>query len=700
MKPTSILLLLLLLLAGLPTVARAEAASPLLVQIPLGQLVDAQSMHLSDQSGALEIDLPTSPSWQLNADVALLLRATYSDALDLQRSALVFSVNDTPVASLPLIDVSAGTAPVTLPAVRFGPRSNRLSILARLYLKTDPPQAGCRDLSDTSRWVNVSPESELQFSLAPRDQPYTLEEFPAPFQGVDFSQAGFHQVPTTFVLPDQPASADLRSLVAAAFAFGRALPEQNAWSLQVLTRSQLQENAAAGSNLVFLGGTQQGLLNLDAPHQDAVALAPSPFNPRRAALVILDANPEDGSRPELALTGGQAGALSGSFVHLAASAPHAPSAAPLLGELSLQALGYHDRSVRGVGVQSLIYRLYLPYDTQLKSANLDLVLYHTKNLAQGRSLANIYVNGVEVAGILLNDRDSDGQPTEINLPVKHFRPGANYLRFTFDLRVPVGVCAPDENSVSVTLADSSFLELEGARTARTPTLADFPQPFNGLEGATLVLPDNPDPETLNRVVRLAVLIGQTAQFDASPPSIVTASTFDPQVDGKQHLIFIGAPQKNPLVFQINSSLPQPFDAGGMQLAAGYGIAPNSAAPTGLVEIARSPWDRSRRILAITGVDQPSFLQAFELSAGQRRAIPPSDGQCYGSARQADRRGRDPEPLRPGSGESAAARAAFSIHPSSRRRPVAGSGCARCVRLVLVCSQCPMDPRPASNPEKR
>ena len=611
-KLTTFILLLLLLLTSVSLPVSAEPPTPLAVKIPLGQLTDSQPLRLTGLTNSLEVDLPTSPFWRLAGDATLLVKASYADALDARKSELVFSVNDTPVASLPLADLHAAGTSAILPAVRFGQSDNRLTILAHLYLKTDPAQAGCRDLADPARWLEISPDSSLTFSLNRQVMAFTLRDFPNPFQGIDFYPAGFSQIPTVFVLPDQSSASDLRSLAAAAFAFGRAMPDNNAWPLEVLSRSQLLEKIPAETNLVFLSGSQQGLVNLDRSGQEALLLAPSPFNPQRAALVIADANPEDGSRPELALiVASQRFALSGSFAALAPAAPPAPGDHVLPEMLSFEELGYHSRTVGGAGEHSLIYRVYLPYDLQLTSASLDLILYHSQNL-QGRSIANIYVNGVNLAGILLNDRDQNGEMTEINLPAKHFRPGINYLRITFDLKIPVGSCAADDTSTWATVADTSLLEIESTRSAHQPTLGDFPQPFNGEAGAVLVLPEHPDAETLNRVARLAILIGQSAQPDSLPPTVVTAATFDRDVDGNQHLVLIGTPQQNPMVSQINAALPQPFKASGLGLAVGYGIT-NSAEnqPTGLVEVSRSPWNGNRRILVITGVDEQSFLNAFD-----------------------------------------------------------------------------------------
>ena len=612
-KPLLAFLLALLLLIGLPRTGSANTTTPLFVQIPLGRLVDSQPLRLTDLAGSIEFDIPTSESWRLSGDASFLVKAAFPDGLDAQKSALVFSINDTPVASLPLAELKAAGTPVTLPAVRFGPKSNRLTILAHLYLKTDPPQVGCRDLSNPSRWVEISPESQLQLSFNQQPLEYTLKDFPAPFQGVDFTESGFSEIPTAFVLPDQPSAGDLRSLAAAAFAFGRAMPDHESWPLAVQSRSQMYENPPTGANLVFLGGSQQGLLDLNHAGEDAVALAQSPFNPQRVALVVADANPNDGSRPEMALADQNRHIdLTGSAIVLSQTPLQASKTSSLPEDLSFEELGYHSRKVSGLGVGSLVYQLYLPYDIQLTSANLNLALYHSGNLTEVRSLATIYLNGVNIAGIMLNNQDDSGEPTEVNLPVKHFRPGINYLRFTFDLRVPAGACAPDENSIWVTVSDSSVLELKSSRSAPLPALGDFPQPFAGEDGALLVLPDHPDSETLNRVVRLAILIGQSAQPDALPPGVVTASTFDPLVDGGRHLVFIGTPQQNPMLGQINAALPQPFEPGGQRLASGYALAAaEQADSTGLIEVSRSPWKANRRILAITGVDTQSFLLAFD-----------------------------------------------------------------------------------------
>lgn len=633
--------LIVLLLAGVPTSARAESPSTLVVQIPFSQMAGSQPLRLDGFDSAVEVEIPTSRSWFPAADITLVVQAAFSAALDPRTSSLTFSINDKPVASLPLSALKSGGTPVTLPRVYFSHASNRLGVAGRLTLRTDA-QTGCRDRANPDRWVAIDPESTLLLTLNRQDASYTLEDFPAPFQNPEFDQQGARQIPTFFILPDQPSTQALNSLAAAAFAFGRAQPDRAAWDLSVIPRSQLADRSGLDGNLVFLGGTQQGWLSIDDTTQDAIALQPSPFDPRRAALVIHDADPADGSRPELALVDNDGRpALSGLYAPLAAAAPSQPPTPTWPNPLTFQNLGYNSRTVQGEGASSLIYRLYLPYPLQVKSAELDLDLSHSNEAAQGQSQARVYLNGLTIGTILLSDASAEPGRIHIDLPVKDFRPGDNYLRFTFDLRLAAATCDPQNRAAWATVMNTTQLSILTAARAPQPTLGDFPQPFSDLESAILVLPDTPDLQTLERVARLAVLLGQNAQPEARPPAVLTASSFDAASQSKRHLILIGTPQQNPALRAANNLLPQPFNAEGTRLAPGYGRASssglfdivsreNQALATGLVETARLPWEPDHRILAITGTNPDSFLDAFDRLLSGALQRPGLDGNVMAS----------------------------------------------------------------------
>lgn len=581
------------------------------LDLSIGRLNAAQPLRLSGLSSSSGVEIPTSLGWTLSEDPVFTVKAKYSEALDAQNSSLTFSINGTPLASLRVADLQADGTTVKLPRVRFDASHNTLGVTGRLYLRTDQ-QTNCADWNDSSRWLEIDPASFLRLALARQQVSLDLKDFPAPYQGIEFNSDGYGQIPTTFILPDGVSETSLNSLAAAAFAFGRAMPDRTDWNLKVLTRTQAADQGNRSDNLVFLGESQQGLLDVPQSDQDMLMLQTSPLDPQRAALVIHDANPGDGSRPELALGDQEHMAELGVTIGLLGTKPvQTPLAAQVPDRLTFMELGYNPRTVRGIGLHNLIYQLYIPYKSHLESAHLNLVLAHSQEAAAGTSLANVYLNGSSAANILLTDFTASQDTIEISLPVKDFRPGNNYLRFTFDLRSPANTCSSEIDALWATVMNTSELSLESLPSAPPPELSDFPQPFDDLPGSVLVIPDQVDAGTLNRVARLAILIGQSARPEALPPAIYTATAYNPSAHGRQQVIFIGAAQQNAAIGRINDLLPQPFSPNGTGLAAGYGLPAEQPASVGLVEVGRSPQDNDSRVLAITGTDQAGFLRAFD-----------------------------------------------------------------------------------------
>ena len=536
-----------------------------------------------------------------------------SPFLDFERSSLTILVNDRQVTSIRPGPAEGSRLKVPIPLDMFRTGENSLVFTAMLYFPTDQDNQ-CTNWEDAARWLNLGPESLLHLEMQPSKAVYDLAAFPQVFlQPLDVYMSGPGGRQVLFVLPDVALKDDLTALVATAYVLGQNIPSSFDWEPEVVTESQFTSEAAGQSHVVLINALPDALNIAASTGKDYVALRNSPWNSHKAVLVIADRDRSDGSSPvEVFADPARKVSVRGELAYVDPVKPPAPPA--FQNEYTLADLGYLDRSARGIGDSSLIYRLFLPYSVQLDAVKLFLSISHSPELAVGDSTINLYVNGVAVAGILPNARSAQQVPLEISIPAGRLRPGENFIRLNFDLRAQYSSCEKSPESVWVTVMNTSTLQFQSREAPRVPSLDHFPMPFSDYPNAVWVVPDHPTLQTLRSMAKLAFLFGQPAIQTNPGPSVVLASQFNPDRDARHNLILVGLPSENPALFAINNFLPQPFNPNGVGLREGYGIyipSEQQEAGIGLVQILSSPWKTGMEILVITGLDQESQGWAWQ-----------------------------------------------------------------------------------------
>lgn len=204
---------------------------------------------------------------------------------------------------------------------------------------------------------------------------------------------------------------------------------------------------------------------------------------------------------------------------------------------SFDAAGYGDRTLRGSGAKSLVYRLHIPSGVLTDSATLALYGTYAPVLAEYDASLSVRINGGEEQIIAV--LDDSGQIELLNtVRPANLRPGLNYVRVTIQLGEPISGCTTHDGSRWMTISKSSALGVErlddpqpvrvGVEDARFALAngADF-------EAADVVLPDTWSPSTLNTA--LQVISQFASKGDGGAPRLVT----DANADTSRHLIVVG-----------------------------------------------------------------------------------------------------------------------------------------------------------------
>ena len=590
------------------------------MDIQLSELNSGEAISLAGLYSSSSLEIPIPDTYMVSGENWVLFNFLPSQQLDLERSSLTISLNDTQVASFRLNEQAGREKRVVLPAEKFQRGNNTLTFTAMLHLPDDN-ETVCSNWDDPSRWLNLSMESSLHLAVSPNNQVLDLATFPQSFIApLDRFGTGSMANKTTFVLPNEPSSDDLTSIVTLAYLFGKQAGQDFPWQPVVRDEETFDAAEPDQGGVVLLNSLPTRVGAPATPERDLLMLSNTPWNVTHPSLFVGDIDGEDGFTPVTLLADPLRRVLmQGKMVYVDQEANQQPEAFKNL--YTFEELGYLDRTVRGIGEGNLIYRVFIPYQMNIDGALLRLVISHSPDLDTANSSIMVNLNGFTVASIASTQTSAEFTPIEVHLPANRLRPGVNFVRLTFDMHTPYSSCERAPESVWATVGTNSELQLSYRQANRSPDLIDFPMPFSDYPSFAFLVPDAPNAQTMERIASLAFRLGQDAQFTNQPPVVIQASKFKPEATLFRNFIVVGLPTDNSVLKDINRNLPQPFTEDGLGLAPGFGVfLPNNTteAPIGLVQILNSPWSLDGVLLVITGTNAQGLDWTWETLLDQAK----------------------------------------------------------------------------------
>ena len=575
------------------------------VDIPLEALGDQQPIELHGLISSQTLNIPIPQSWLLGEENWLELQFRVSPLLDSRRSSLSISINDLQIGSYRLETLTETKQLIPIPGNMFTQGNNILTFSGTLYLPDDH-QTNCENWDDPVRWLAVEPGGLLHLSFNRRELQADLSNFPQiliePLERYSPDQS---QKQTLIVLPDASTQDDLTSMATLSYILGNAANSNHDWQPEIVKTSQLRASMRANRNIVFIGEVPAEFQDRASKDKDHIALFPSPWGVGHAVMIIGDEDRQDGFSPATIFSDrARSILLRGNVAYIDQLPP--PLSQPFQDSVTFEDLGYLDRTVRGIGQQNLIYRVYIPYDVEPLAIKLNLSLVHSPDLDIQNSSFSLYLNGYSVAGILPSNGTSSGELISIGLPARNFRRGINFIRVGFDLHVPYSTCERGLESVWATILRNSSLDTTYRNNTPVPSLKHFPLPFSDDSGFAFVIPDQFSPRDLLNISQLSFLVGTATYRPNRPPKAMTASDFNKKGAEVPNVILVGLPAENSVTQSANSLLPQPFTEAGNSLEQGYGVylpTSDQDASLGLMQIIPSPWAKDGVALVLSGNDQ-------------------------------------------------------------------------------------------------
>jgi hypothetical protein len=475
--------------------------------------------------------------------------------------------------------------------------------------------------------VNIRTSSSMTFPHENVPPDTNLARFPFPIY-----QDSIYQDTALIVLPDKPSAEELQSAMTLSAGLGRMSGSKIA--LDMTLAGQLTPEQVAANNVILVGKADSLPLldQLQFPispvsgkfhpqggdvDDGIVQMAQSPWAPGRVILLISGNTDEAVLKASQAVSTGVLRANAAANVSVIREVQNVGAQGlPKGNDLTLLDMGYANTLLQRRGVDTAIYRFYVPLGlTVSPEAYFELVYGNSALLDYGRSGLVVQINGQPVGSVRFSDSTASKaiNRIRINIPSSVVVSGPNTLEVISNLE-PIDNCSiPNLRGLWATVWGESRFHLPFTQalveTNLAFGLAQFPAPFvfdPSLSTTAFVL-QRDDPESWRSALQVASYLG-----DYSNGSVILLKTFyaDAVPDSARanlHMIVLGLVPQLPIVAELNDHLPAPFEsetgiASERNMLVTFRIPPDS--PVGYVELLPSPWnDRNAIILAVGNLRQ-------------------------------------------------------------------------------------------------
>jgi cellulose synthase operon protein B len=506
------------------------------------------------------------------------------------------------------------TIPISSTAL-LAPREDGRHVLSML-LDTHEPCG-----SEQFTTLVIRPSSSLALPHRAVAPPTDLALLPRPIY-----QRAFQPDTATVVVPDAPTDGELQAALAVAAGFGRMTDGRLMLSLVPIGR--LTDDMRDNAHLIFVGKPAAfpilDAARLPAPAQGSgfeapgmsdgdgvVQMAVSPWNTSKVLLIA--GGSDDSAVIKAAQAIGSGAIRTGDAADLALVAAVQPQATAgvIKVDRTLADLGYGVQNMYGLGGQYAGYRFDIPTGQAIDGdAYIDLVFVHSAMLDYDQSSVTVSLNNEPIASVRLDDTSTRLGSTRVTLPGSAMQAGSNQLTFRADLLPRVTCVDPRGSGLWMSIRPETMLHLPlgpapASEITQTIDLSRYPAPFTArpnFGGLAFVLAAE-DPASWHVAADIAFDLGRQSQGAPLDLVVVVGDTVPEQVRKERDLLLIGRPSTLPLIGELRSTLPAPFEPDadvatepGVQVA--YRMQPGTS--IGYLELLPAPWSAERTVLAVLG----------------------------------------------------------------------------------------------------
>lgn len=619
-------ILVLLLFSGVQGVFAANSLHSASKQIPdniftFGELGYTESVLLGPYD-ATRMIFSIPPTWQLQEGGKIVLRYSFaasegSSAQPKLGGSISVYFNDVIIDTIFLDQPGQFSKDIIIPVSALQSVNDDGRHVITIFYDAS---VNCEDENYTSSLI-IDDSSEVNFVYANISPAVDLSKFPQPI----YQESALEQTQSYIVIPDQPSALELQAALSASAGLG-ALTFGNLQT-ELVTIGNLTDDKKFTGNLIFIGlpasfpvlqsanlpipVSANGLsIPGSKPDDGVLQMALSPWNQTKV-LFFVSGNTESGLLKAASILGSGQIVTSGRPDVAVVSDVNVTriSEATIPDIRTFSELGYENITLGDQGEQYASYSFYVsPTQAATTGAYIDLVSLRSDLISKEQSGITISLNG-EVISSLKFAEDSVVSTTRINLLPNVIRRGNNLLEIFAEMKPQYACYSRDLRSNWVTLSDTSVINTPSDgkvnNLATSVNLQNFPEflvTSDNLSNVAFVLPEN-DPFSWNQASRLAALLGESSNLVVSDLAVLFGNQISDDVVQARNIILVGQATTLPIDAEINKILPAPFDAGGNEaiqpaMLINYRLLPDIS--VGYIQLAGSPWNPDRVVLAVMG----------------------------------------------------------------------------------------------------
>lgn len=210
--------------------------------------------------------------------------------------------------------------------------------------------------------------------------------------------------------------------------------------------------------------------------------------------------------------------------------------------------GYDDRTIRGFGEKSLVYRIHVPAGIPADSASVALFATHAPTMANFEATITVKINGSTEEVVAIADAAGEIDVLHTITPAD-LRPGLNFVTVdaqlgsespnTCEVGLPGWFTVSSASGVGVHRPDQPVPVEIGVEDARFALAADV-----DFRATDIVVADSPDAHEVE--VAFDVISELAYRSEGGSPRLVT----DSGADTNRHLVVVGTDPARPLLIDI------------------------------------------------------------------------------------------------------------------------------------------------------
>lgn len=552
-----------------------------------------------------------SKMWDVQ-DAYLNLIFTQSELLVDDISTLTVYINDIPISSTTLNEKFKykETWKVPIPKDVLKEGVNQLTIKSARRISDLP----CTDDSNPANWIVYNKDSFIHVDFKELNTPDTLQNYPYPYIKSSDVKGNFN-----ICLPDNYNMEEATAAMYVGSSLG-LLKKEDEIHGNIIKYSSIKDKS--NENLIFIGTKsntpkefidilsedEQKMLENDAIIKQVI----SPYSKEKRLLLIIGENGETLNRAAQTLGNKEfIKEESNDYMFINKESqifiPDNNNGA----YVSFENLGYDNAFMEGPFKQTMNLSTTIPKSSVLNDqAKIVTKVKYSKNLDFNKSLLTILVNGVPAGSKKLSEDLADNDTLEVNIPKEVREDSVLNIQIRFDLEMNDEYCDFTEQQTPwAFISKESYLNLSSF-DRKGYDLKYLPYPFlksNSINNTVIVLPDNGNLEYLNMALDMSVYIGRNIKGNSGEIKVVKYSDLTEDLK-KKNLIIIGTPEENPLIKEINKSLPIKFNDNFKAFEGNeyIDINPDYGKDVSSIQILQSTFNKESGIMIITSTNDKSI----------------------------------------------------------------------------------------------